>query len=275
MVAWADAAVGRYQAMGYDLTVRQLFYIGVTENRYANTDANYKSLARLISEARLAGRIDWDAIKDRARITHEPYTFASARDALQNTLNAFKLDKWKEQPCYVEVAVEKQALEGVLAPVCDRLEVRFTANKGYGSQSLFYELGKRIQCARDADGKRPVIIYCGDLDPSGWHMSHDVQDRISLLSNGPVDVVRIALNRDQVDEFDLPENPVKETDTRKEAYKAEFGDSSWELDAIPPDMLGSMVEHAVLSYRDDALWASAVEREAEQQEKVQDLIESI
>jgi hypothetical protein len=79
---------------------------------------------------------------------------------------------------------------------------------------------------------------------------------------GGLEVVRIALNWDQIEEWSPPENPAKETDSRYGAYVDEFGESSWELDAVNPSQLASLVEEAVLARRDDGLWADAIREEA-------------
>jgi hypothetical protein len=75
-------------------------------------------------------------------------------------------------------------------------------------------------------------------------------------------VVRLALNWDQVELWQPPENPAKETDSRFEKYRDEFGESSWELDAIEPRTLAELVTDEVLSRREDDLWGVAVKKEA-------------
>ena len=106
-------------------------------------------------------------------------------------------------------------------------------------------------------------------------MSRDIEERLALLSNGPVEVVRVALNMDQVDEYDLPENPVKMTDSRAEAYRNTYGDSSWELDAIEPSLLASLVEDAVTARRDDLQWKVSTKREDDAKDTLQTFIEEI
>jgi hypothetical protein len=45
----------------------------------------------------------------------------------------------------VEILVERDAMSGVLTPVCRDLYVSIKANKGYCSSSTMYEIGKRLQ----------------------------------------------------------------------------------------------------------------------------------
>jgi hypothetical protein len=274
MITWANSVLDRYQQLGHDMTVRQLHYQAVSANVYQNTQQNYSLLVDTISDARLAGLVDWGMISDRSRVTHHPDVWESLEQCLKHTTDSFKLDKWANQPYYLEVMIEKQALEGILLPICEKLEVRFTANKGYGSSSLMYEVGKRLQYAREGEGRHPVIVYCGDLDPSGWHMSADVERRLTLLSNGPVKVVRSALNIDQVHQYALPENPVKIGDARADAYIEQFGESSWELDALPPDKLEELVTDAVMKWRDPGKWEEALNQQDEAQEELQAFVDA-
>lgn len=275
LIEGANVIIGQYQGQGYDLTVRQLYYQFVTRNWLANNAANYDRLASVVSDGRLAGLIDWDAIADRGRVTYEPPTFPDIASFLQKLNQQYRRSKWKQQGAHVEVMVEKQALEGVLAPVCAEWEVPFTANKGYGSSSLMYARGKYLQSMRELEGKEVHVIYLGDHDPSGLDMSRDIEDRLCLFSNGFVKVHRIALNIDQVETWDLPENPAKLSDSRAAKYVERFGSSSWELDALPPDQLADMVETHILNLLDRPLWDATLKTELAEKNELQDIIEEL
>ena len=262
-----------YMRQGYRLTVRQVHYQFVRNNWYRNTKENAKKLEGLIGKARLAGLLDWDAIEDRGRVTHEVGTWPCMADYLQSLNDAYRRGKWKQQPRYVEVMVEKQALQGVLLPVCQRWEVPFTANKGYSSMSSLYERGKYIQSMRDVEKKEVHVIYLGDHDPSGIDMTRDVQERLELFSDGPVTVHRVALNRDQVDHWELPENPAKMSDSRADAYVAEHGESSWELDAIPPSGLVELLEESITRLVDMKQWDADVDLQNRERDRLQDVVE--
>lgn len=275
---WIDKinqVVAEYAAMGYDLTARQVHYQFVSRNWYRNTGANVKNLESLISDARLAGLVDWDAIKDRGRVTHTTATWPDIASYLQQLNDAYRRSKWVNQPRYVEVMVEKQALEGVLLPVCQRWEVPFTANKGYSSSSSLYERGKYLQSMRDLEHHEVHVLYAGDHDPSGIDMTRDVQERLEMFSNGPVIVHRIALNRDQVDQWHLPENPAKMSDSRAAGYVEEHGTSSWELDAINPSTLALLVGNAIEGLVDMPRWNAALEAQNRERDRLQDIVEEL
>lgn len=272
IVAKADAIMDEYASMGYRLSLRQLYYQLVARGYIENSIRSYKRIGSIVSDARLAGLLDWDMIEDRGRELQQNSHWGSPTQILRACVNQFLLNHWKDQPCHVEVMVEKDALSGILWPVCSRLDVSLTANKGYSSSSAMYEAGKRMEKAM-GDDHAVVVLYLGDHDPSGIDMTRDIMERLGLFTYSGVDagsplkgsmvVHRLALNYDQVEVWQPPENPAKETDSRFAKYAEEFGESSWELDAVEPATLADLVESAIREVIDTERWEAVEERQAE------------
>lgn len=63
----ANAIITEYEAQGFDLTLRQLYYQFVARDLIPNTQRDYKRLGSIVNDARLAGLIDWASIVDRTR----------------------------------------------------------------------------------------------------------------------------------------------------------------------------------------------------------------
>lgn len=122
------------------------------------------------------------------------------------------------------------------------------------------------------NGKTPVIIHLGDHDPSGIDMTRDIAERLALFSGHSVEVNRIALNKNQIEIYNPPPNPAKLTDSRANGYIQLHGYSSWELDALDPDVLSDLVEDAVLELRNDELWEEMVEEENKGKARLQEMI---
>lgn len=269
-----NSILDEYQDEGYNLTVRQLYYQLVARGYIENSQRSYKKIADLVNNGRLAGVLDWDMIVDRGRETVIPNTWKDPAEIVNDAAKAFALDKWKDQPNHVEIMVEKQALEGVLTPVCESLQIPFTANKGYSSSSTMYEAGQRLY-RKSREGKTLWVLYLGDHDPSGIDMTRDVEERLNLFTAfGYVNIKRLALNIDQVESLHPPENPAKETDSRYAAYIALYGNSSWELDALDPRQLASLVTNEVEALRDKNTWTEATEREEAMRKELQDFVDS-
>lgn len=263
MIVVINDILDTYAGQGYDLSLRQLYYQLVSRNLIVNAEKSYKTLGNLVSDARYAGMIDWDMIKDRGREMVKNPHWSNPANFIEVVAPQYRFDLWKDQPNYVEVMVEKQALEGVLIPVCRTLDVPFTANKGYSSSSALYEASKRF-LERAEESKGLYVVYLGDHDPSGIDMSRDVGDRLNLFINKSMgfhenegdllSIERVALNMDQIRKLKPPENPAKLTDSRAEGYIKTFGRSSWELDAIEPRQLAALVTGAVTGLMDVPLF---------------------
>lgn len=274
----ANAILSEYQRQGYKLSLRQLYYQFVARGLRENTERSYKALGGLISDARNAGLIDWDMIEDRGRDTVTPSHWDSPADIIRAAAQSFRIDKWADQDWHIEVMVEKDALSGVLEPICRQEDIRITANKGYSSSSTMYEIGRRLH-SMARRGKDICIVYLGDHDPSGLDMTRDVLDRLRLYSEmadelGRLDVVRVALNYDQVQQWNPPPNPAKTTDSRSKAYIDQYGETSWELDAVSPTQLAGLLQRVIAEHRDDSLWREAVEREQDWRQELNDFADN-
>jgi hypothetical protein len=252
-------------AQGYELTVRQLYYQLVSRDVIPNNQKSYKQIISVTDSARLAGILDWRYIVDRTRATYRTDgADTSPEDAIRATAQAYSRALWEEQPNHVEVWVEKEALVGIVAQAANGVRCNYFANKGYVSQSEMYEAGQRFRRCGQA-GKSNFVIHLGDHDPSGIDMTRDIEDRLLMFAGRHAPQVRrIALNMDQVEQYNPPPNFAKVTDARYAAYEAEHGDQSWELDALNPQTLDALISSEVLSLRDEELWAAA-EREQERE----------
>lgn len=269
LIETADKILNEYARQGYRLSLRQLYYQLVARDIVENTVKSYKRIGNLVSDARLAGLLDWNMIEDRGRDAVIPAAWKSPADIVRAAARSFRVDRWQGQPCHVEVMVEKDALSGILGPVCRELHIRFTANKGYSSSSAMYEAGLRMRNVRRI-GKKIHIFYFGDHDPSGIDMTRDIDERLAQFARTKkIEVHRLALNMNQVEEWNPPENPAKETDSRFEAYQQEFGDSSWELDAVEPRTLASLVRENVQELIEQDQWDKVMAEEKRMREDLE------
>jgi hypothetical protein len=260
LISVSNRIIERYAAQGYDLSLRQLYYQLVSRNVIPNSTYAYERLGKVVTDARMAGLIDWAMIVDRGRQTQGWKKYSSPGKAMQSMIKTFRLNRWTKQPFYIEVMVEKQALEGVLTPICGHWGISFTANKGYSSASALYSTAKRLAKKAEA-GKQVVVLYLGDHDPSGIDMTRDLRDRLSLFARTVIDVKRLALNMSQVERLNLPPNPAKMSDSRAPDYVEKFGTSSWELDAMPPRVMSNVISAAVERRLDRKAWDEDGERE--------------
>lgn len=273
----ANAIIEKYQAQGYTLTLRQLYYQMVASGLIANQQREYKRLGELLSKARLAGYVDWDAIEDRTRYLRDYATFEHPRDFFDGMEWRYREQVWSGQETYCEVWIEKDALAGVVERICNTWRVPFFPCRGYVSQSEQYEAGRRLRSKLHDEGfDRVVIFHLGDHDPSGIHMTEDNDSRLAMFSGEYIEVRRLALNMDQVEAFDLPVNPTKESDSRHGRYYDRFGEgcSSWELDALEPTVISGLIEAGVKSIIDEELFNEKREHEAVSRTRIREHLDT-
>lgn len=290
----ANQILAEYSERGIVVTLRQLYYQFVARDIIPNKQSEYKRLGSIINDARLAGLIDWDYLQDRTRNLNSLPHWTTPAGVIESAARSYQRDLWEGQENYVEVWVEKDALLSVIENICQRWDVAYFACRGYTSQSEMWSAGQRIVRQARA-GRNTRVIHLGDHDPSGVDMSRDIEDRLEgfLTHHMIMDWVkvnplgdrdeemyredlqcevmprvgerfqinRIALNMDQVRQYNPPPNPAKLTDSRATAYISEHGDESWELDALDPDVLTDLIEAAIRAYLDFDLWEAARQRQ--------------
>lgn len=240
--------VQEYEDMGYALTVRQVYYQLVSRDIIPNSLNSYQLTSRVLKDARMSGMVDWNTIEDRVRQTIMPGQFDDMSDFIQAAINSYRRHRWKDQAHYVEVVIEKEALSGILRPLTTKYHVLLLPNKGYSSASAIHEAAQRITY-QTMHRKKCHILYLGDHDPSGNDMVRDIRERLAEF-RCIVSVEKIALTMEQIERYDPPPNPAKLTDPRSEKYVTEYGNQSWELDALKPEVLNDLVESHIKKYLD-------------------------
>lgn len=271
-IAGVNAIIEEYQKQGLTLSVRQIYYQFVSRGWIANKDSEYNRLQSVINDGRIAGLISWTAIEDRNRSLMGLRTYDQPSDVIRAAKVGYRIDKWEGQPWRPEVWIEKAALEGVISSICNELQVDFFSCRGYSSQSEQWRAGQRF-AEYVKKGQRPIVFHLGDHDPSGIDMTRDNRERLSMFAGVPVTVQRLALNMPQVEQYSPPPNPAKLSDSRAADYVAQYGDESWELDALSPVVIRDLIRDAIMLVRDEAKWDAALKEEEIDKEELDHMIE--
>jgi len=217
--------------------------------------------------------VDWDAIEDRIRVPHLPYYVEDIPDAINDTIRAYRLDRQKGQPNYIEVWCEKDALSNVLKRVTNKYHVRLMVNRGYSSCTAMHDAYQRYANASKYNDQELKLIYLGDHDPSGLDMIRDITEREEEFGIS-IDVIHIALTRQQITRYNPPPNPAKITDPRAGWYISKHGGTSWEVDALEPKVLNKLLTKAIEDLMDMDLYQEQLDQEEVDKEKMQDFMEN-
>jgi len=263
-----NSVIEEYSDQGYELTLRQAYYQLVARGYIPNNERSYKNIGSLINDGRLAGLIDWLSITDRTRNIRRLGHWNNPAEIIDSASKQYRLDKWKGQPNYVEVWVEKDALVDVVSRACNYLDVPYFSCRGYTSQSEMWAASRRFIGQKDKEER--IIIHLGDHDPSGIYMTRDIQERMDLFG-ADVEVKRIALTMQQIKKYNPPPNPAKITDSRCKGYIEKYGNESWELDALEPKVITSLITKAVEEYIDEDLYREVCDLEEGEQKELRQI----
>jgi hypothetical protein len=259
--------LAEYKAQGYVLTLRQLYYQFVARDLVPNTLQSYKRIGGIANEARLGGLIDWNMLEDRTRGLERLAAWSSPADIIDACAQQYRRNPWDDQPYYVEVWVEKEALSDVVEQACATYRVPHLSCRGYVSQSEMWRASQRLQ---DENNKEILIIHLGDHDPSGIDMSRDIEDRLTMFLQGTsFQLKRIALNMDQIRKYKPPPNFAKTTDARFADYQSKFGKDSWELDALEPKVIANLIQNEIQEIIDEDAWESSMARENKEKKVIE------
>lgn len=233
-----------FDDVGTPMTVRQMFYRLVSVGAVDKAEKSYRKVQYHLLNMRRHGVVPYTFIADNTRWMRKPNTWDSADEMLTASAASYRRALWTNQPHYVEVWVEKDALAGVIGEITRELDVALMVTRGFPSETFQYEAAQTI-IANNRRSKVCNIFYFGDYDPSGLAISDSLERRLREFG---ADVIfhRVAVNPEQILTMNLDTRPTKKTDTRAKNFQGE----SVELDAIHPNILRQMVRESIESVLD-------------------------
>jgi hypothetical protein len=222
--------------------------------------------------------IPWSWIVDETREAETVDAFRDPTEYIETVKHAYRRDRWQDQPQWLEVWSEKGTIRGTLAPVLKEYGITFRVMHGYGSSTALYEAAHATRAA----GRVLTVLYLGDWDPSGLHMSLvDLPTRLRHYG-GLVDLHHLALTQeDTLDPaLDLPSFDVETKgprdgsrgDPRYRWFRDLCGRRCCELDALNPTLLRARVKQAIRDRLDLHQWEQAGITEAAETESLQTIL---
>jgi hypothetical protein len=264
------------------ITLRQLYYRLVSRLLIPNTVNSYKRLSRIMVKAREQEDVPVNCLEDRSRrvLGRGDTGYDSAEEylkqklsSLQDSWKGFSMPMWEDQPVYILISLEKDALSRLVSRVANKYSIRTFPTRGYPSFSYVQTMANYMQTR--LSGKSIIVLYFGDFDPSGVDIERDLEDRLYRYGAKDFKVKRIALKLDQIKEYNLPPMPVKLSDARAESFMAKHGDQSVELDALDPNLLQDTVEKAIRDNINTRRWNARIRKIESLQTWIRDKLENI
>ena len=187
-------------------------------------------------------------------------TFSDASDFVTRMSGLYRADLWRDADVRCEVWAESRSIASVILDDCEQLAVDLYPCGGFSSLSFVHEAAESLNNSGD---DRPMqVFYIGDYDPAGVLIDVSLERELRLHLRPDIELAfeRIAINLDQIDEYDLPTKPRKESDRRSQHI-----DCAVEAESMPARIL-----RGILRYKVEALLpvnALAVAKVAEQSER--------
>ena len=249
----------------HPLIVRQVYYQCVVRKLVPSSDAGYKRVQAVLSKARKGGALAYSAIIDLHRTTKNYVNEddESVREFIKRKKSGFlksyfggsySVNLNEGAKYYIEVGLEKDALSTLATSACHKYQIVLNITKGQGSLSMAYEMAKRYMIAVK-QGRIPIYIHFGDLDPSGVNIPRSLLANINrLMGDIKVELVMGGLTVEQVTELGIEDmdHIVKKTDNNWKKWIKEFGEDqkAYELDAINPLILPEFIDSKILPFID-------------------------
>ncbi|WP_417841993.1 hypothetical protein [Terasakiella sp.] len=223
------------------LTLRQIFYMLVSNYNYDKTEQAYGRLCETMNRARRAQMVDMSSIRDDGLRREAPQSW-SGEDSIIETFKSysyrFRLDRQRDQPRRLMVWCEAGGMLPQLARYCDEWGIPVLSSGGFDSVTTKHNF------AREVSGYNAAVhvFHIGDHDPSGVHMCSSLDEDVRAFVGhygGDFTIERLAVTPDQVREMGLSTAPPKKTDRRT------FSGLTTQAEAIPPRELKRIVTEAI------------------------------
>ena len=214
---------------------------------YRNDQRSYKALTELLTRARIARNIPFKAIHDPTKPVMRTGRFplyqarSSAREVDQ-FLKGYWRDLQAPQPCHLEILGEKNTIASIIQPVAADYTLPFTLGRGYSSLPPRHDMAERF---RRTGKERLLLLVLADQDPEGDDIPHSVRpvDGRRLRKSPGSSSSRSRLTADQVGAAApcRPDRKPRRSSSRRDKFVEDFGEHVYELEAVEPEQLQTIL----------------------------------
>lgn len=251
------------------LTIRQIFYRLVVNVSYEKSELGYKRLCEVSNKARRARMIPFDAIRDDGfhRTDFLGYEDEShARRYLAREAKTYRIDRQRHQDRRLVVWCEAQGMVPQLERVTEPYSIPVYSSGGFDSVTVKHAVAQEFSDLGDV-----LVLHVGDHDPSGVHVFGSLDEDVTAFLDefgGYAEFVRLAVTPAQINRYSLPTAPPKATDRRA------FTGLTTQAEALPPDLLASILDEAIKANIDDEAYQLAINEEAEERTRLIEWLEA-
>lgn len=263
---------------------------------YVNTESCWDYLVQAGKVARYLGLVPMEAFVDRRN--PEPQIYAQdvppdpSIEVDDQLWNAPAIPEFPELPVYrlhnymarqryhLELWAEKSTMNDVLIPICQQFRMNYVTGLGEMSITSSLALLERVI----QDGRPAIIFYVSDFDPAGMSMPVATARRIESLIRDREDetprvrLIPIVLTAQQVQHYQLPRTPIKDSERRGARFEERHGEGAVELDALEalrPGELTRIVRRHIADWWDRDLNARIFEARDKLSRELDDIASAV
>ena len=280
-------------------STRAIYYFLGAKNEIPLTTRGYIALNALTVDMRQKGEIPWGyfpvlrGANGRSASTWiDPDDFYNMyKDWFLESPQRFKMPRWLNQQYHIEVWVEKVGLLPDVERAVSGLDIQCRSVGGFPPWEFVYENIDSIQryMTDREDNAKFVILYLGDLDPSGRDIPRQLKDSLNFF-NIDVHLKWVGIKPSHVQKYGLPQIPLDpevlgkiHRDSRYPKYMEWLnldqgidGEMFAELDAwngVAPDAISNELRPIVDQYFDNDIYQDAKEEYEINREQVNEMFD--
>lgn len=174
-----------------DFQVSSRGWCYLLENAAVITKGDFDAAQRIINDCRKSGDLPLDICADDGKRAVDglerldPGVEIEADNVIAYIGNAHHYytptSFWDGLDVYIELAVEKSDLKGLFAPVCREFHIARQNIGGWADVNCRAAMMRRFQ-SHEREGRRGVLLFCGDHDPGGLCISDFLRSNLEDLA---------------------------------------------------------------------------------------------
>ena len=275
LVMFANRILDINQTIGFKVSSRGWCYLLEGDNLINKNQFNL--IQKLINKCRKLGYLPIDFVAEEKSRNFEGLDYFEERTPKQVILDHLRyiknmgykhnFDYWEGEKYYIQMLVEKVDLVTLFKEICKKYHIPIANSVGWSSILQRAEIAERFK-EYEEKGCIPVLLYCGDFDPSGLQISDFLKKNLQDLEKGtgwsPENLIvdRFGLNYDFIIEHNLTwiDNLISGQGKKPDkttpliiTYIESYGERKVEANAIVkiPSIARDLCETTIIKYLED------------------------
>ena len=208
------------------------------------------ALSRMLTRLRLTGEVPWHRIIDETRPVAKWNTYSDAAEFIETQtrelLTGYARDLMQSQDNHYVIVAEKLTVKSFVDRVAARYTIPTVIIRGCSSIDARYQIETNFRLS----GKRNLVLFMlTDCDPAGDMIAestvHSLRDEFGVHN---VKAIRVAFTHEHADAHGLSSNlglVCNGSSVTQKFIKSHGRDDCYELEAVSPQVLQSMLDEAI------------------------------